>query len=86
MRSARALRHAESLIGPTVRTPAFGQRASEEMTPDEKAMMEAYMMAGTPGEQHKMLASQAGEYTTVARSWGTRPPLRWRKRGAPRAP
>ena len=49
--------------------PAFGQRASEEMTPDEQAMMEAYMMAGTPGEQHKVLASQVGEYTTVARSW-----------------
>ena len=32
-------------------------------------MMEAYMSAGTPGEQHKMLAAQAGEYTTVARSW-----------------
>ncbi len=50
-------------------TPAVAQRDSGEVTPDEIAMMEAYMKAGSPGEQHKMLASQVGEYTTVARSW-----------------
>jgi hypothetical protein len=33
---------------------------------DEKAMMEIYMKAGTPGDHHKMLASLAG--TWIARS------------------
>ncbi len=50
-------------------TPALGQREAQEMTPEEKAMMEAYMKAGATGEQHETLAAQAGEYTTVARSW-----------------
>ena len=65
--TARRLLSAAALL--LLVAPAFGQRASEEMTPDEQAMMEAYMKAGAPGEQHKMLASHAGEYTTVARSW-----------------
>ncbi len=50
-------------------TPVLSQRGSEEMTPEEVAMMQAYLQAGVPGEQHEMLASQAGEYTTVSRSW-----------------
>jgi hypothetical protein len=50
-------------------TPAFGQPESMEMSPEDQAMMEAYMKAGAPGEPHEMLASQTGEYTTVAKSW-----------------
>ena len=65
--TARRLLSAAALL--LLITPAFGQRASEEMTPDEQAMMQAYMKAGAPGEPHQMLAAQAGEYTTVARSW-----------------
>ena len=64
---ARRLLSAAALL--LLVTPAFGQRDSGEMTPEEQAMMEAYMKAGAPGEPHKMLASQAGEYTTVAKSW-----------------
>jgi hypothetical protein len=65
--SARRLLAAATFV--LMVTPAFGQRDAGEMTPEERAMMEAYMSAGAPGEQHKMLAAQAGEYTTVARSW-----------------
>ena len=32
---------------------------------DEQAMMEAWMKAATPGEQHTMLASMAGEWKTT---------------------
>lgn len=49
--------------------PVLGQQGSEQMTPEEMAMMQAYLQAGTPGEQHEMLALQAGEYTTVSKSW-----------------
>ena len=65
--TARRLLSASALL--LLVTPALGQRGSEEMTPEEMAMMETYMKAGAPGEQHKLLASQTGEYTTVARSW-----------------
>lgn len=64
---ARRLLSATALL--LLVAPAFSRSASKEMTPDEQAMMEAYMKAGAPGEQHELLASQAGEYTTVARSW-----------------
>jgi hypothetical protein len=40
-----------------------------EMTPEQKAEMEAYMKAGTPGPQHKNLASRAGTYETRMKSW-----------------
>ena len=49
--------------------PALAQNAPEEMTEEEQAMMEVYMKAGAPGEEHERLASQAGEYSIVARSW-----------------
>ena len=65
--TARRLLSAAALL--LLVTPALGQRGSEEMSPEEMAMMEAYMKAGAPGEQHDMLASQVGEYSTVARSW-----------------
>ncbi|HEX6850826.1 MAG TPA: DUF1579 family protein [Candidatus Polarisedimenticolaceae bacterium] len=40
-----------------------------EMTPEQKAEMEAYMKAGTPGEPHKLLAAGAGNYDVVVKSW-----------------
>jgi hypothetical protein len=40
-----------------------------EMTPEQKAEMEAYMKAGTPGAPHKMLASAAGNYDLKIKSW-----------------
>jgi uncharacterized protein DUF1579 len=40
-----------------------------EMTPEQKAEMEAYMKAGTPGPQHQQLAATAGSYDLKVRSW-----------------
>ena len=40
-----------------------------EMTPAQKAEMEAYMKAGTPGEPHKKLAKTAGQYSVKMKSW-----------------
>ena len=40
-----------------------------EMTPEQKAEMEAYAKAATPGPQHQQLASMAGNYTMKVKSW-----------------
>jgi hypothetical protein len=50
---------------------AFAQGGQEQppMTPEQKAEMEAYMKAGTPGAPHQWLASQAGSYDLKIRSW-----------------
>jgi uncharacterized protein DUF1579 len=40
-----------------------------EMTPAQKAEMEAYMKAGTPGAPHQALASAAGSYDLKVKSW-----------------
>jgi len=50
---------------------AFAQQQGKppEMTPQEKADMEAWTKAGTPGAQHQMLASMAGNYTMKVKSW-----------------
>ncbi|MCU0255023.1 MAG: hypothetical protein MUE47_10870, partial [Acidobacteria bacterium] len=45
-----------------IAAPAFAQQAAPEMTPEQKAEMEAYMKAGTPGAPHKLLAESAGTY------------------------
>lgn len=48
---------------------AQGDKKPPEMTPEQKAEMEAYMKAGTPGPQHQALAAKAGEYTLKIKSW-----------------
>ena len=49
---------------------ALAQAQKEpEMTPEQKAEMEAYMKAGTPGAPHKALAATAGNYDLKIRSW-----------------
>ena len=52
-------------------TPALAQGTKEppQMTPEQKAEMEAYQKAGTPGAQHKWLASTAGSYSLKIKSW-----------------
>ena len=40
-----------------------------EMTPEQKAEMETYMKAATPGAPHKMLAGMAGSYSLKVKSW-----------------
>ena len=50
---------------------ALAQQGGEQpqMTPEQKAMMEAYQKAGTPGEPHKTLAASAGTYSIKTKSW-----------------
>ena len=43
--------------------------APPQMTPEQQAEMEAYMKAGTPGEQHKRLAAMAGKYSVKMKTW-----------------
>ncbi len=40
-----------------------------EMTAEQKAEMEAYMKAGTPGAPHKAMAATAGSYDAKVKSW-----------------
>jgi hypothetical protein len=49
--------------------PAQGRAQQPEMTAEQKAEMEAYMKAGTPGAPHKAMAATAGTYDVKARSW-----------------
>jgi hypothetical protein len=50
--------------------PALAQdQAMPEMTPEQKAEMEAYQKAGTPGEAHAALAKMAGNYDMAIKSW-----------------
>ena len=48
--------------------PALAQDAPL-MTPEQQAMMQAYIAAGTPGRQHADLASSVGEYDLAIRGW-----------------
>jgi hypothetical protein len=49
--------------------PAVARAQPPEMTPEQKAEMEAYMKAGTPGAPHKALAATVGTYDVKAKSW-----------------
>jgi hypothetical protein len=40
-----------------------------EMTPEQKAEMEAFQKAGTPGAPHKAMAAKVGTYDAKVRSW-----------------
>jgi hypothetical protein len=59
------------LIALLFTTPILAQDADKaaEMTPEQKAEMEAYMKAGTPGAQHQQLASTAGTYDVKIKNW-----------------
>jgi hypothetical protein len=50
---------------------AFAQegQSQPQMTPEQKAEMEMYMRAGTPGAPHQQLASTAGSYELKIKSW-----------------
>ena len=52
-------------------TSALAQEATKapEMTPEQKAEMEAYMRAGTPGAPHQTMAAMAGTYDLKVKSW-----------------
>ncbi len=51
--------------------PALAQdgQGHPEMTPEQRAEMEAYMKAGTPGAPHATLAATAGSYDVSVKSW-----------------
>jgi hypothetical protein len=48
---------------------ALAANEPPKMTPEQQAEMDAMMKAGTPGAQHKFLASTAGDYTVKVKSW-----------------
>ncbi|MBP7146421.1 MAG: DUF1579 domain-containing protein [Acidobacteria bacterium] len=48
-------------------TPGLAEE--QQMTPEQKAEMELYMKAGTPGPQHKELAAMAGTYDLKIKGW-----------------
>jgi hypothetical protein len=50
---------------------ALAQQGGEapQLTPEQKAEMEAYQKAGAPGEPHKTMAATAGAYTIKTKSW-----------------
>jgi hypothetical protein len=45
------------------------EKKMPEMTPEQKAEMEAYMKAGTPGAPHEALKAMAGSYDMKIKSW-----------------
>jgi hypothetical protein len=45
------------------------EHEGHEMSPEEQAMMAAWMHAMTPGEPHAFLARQAGSWTFTGRFW-----------------
>lgn len=50
-------------------TLALGGEEPPEMSAEQRAQMEAYMAAGTPGPQHEVLAATAGDYDLLIKSW-----------------
>src|SRR5262245_11985520 len=54
-----------------------GVQGQPQMSAEDKAEMEAYMKAGTPGPQHQALASAVGDYDIMIKSWhdATTPPM-----------
>lgn len=49
--------------------PVCAHENAPEMTPEQKAEMEAWQQAGTPGANHAALAKMAGSYDLVVKSW-----------------
>jgi uncharacterized protein DUF1579 len=48
---------------------AFAGQEPPQMTAEEKAEMDAYVKAATPGAEHQWLASQVGTYDLKIRNW-----------------
>jgi hypothetical protein len=69
MRLTRTLL-AVTVVG-ALATLAVAQQGQKppELTPAQKAEMEAYMKAGTPGGPHQALASWVGSYDLKIKSW-----------------
>jgi hypothetical protein len=56
-------------VGVLLALPASSRAQQPEMTAEQKAEMEAYMKAGTPGAPHKALAATVGTYDVSSKSW-----------------
>lgn len=50
-------------------SPASAKTKKSEKPMDPEAMMEEFKKLSTPGEQHKLLASLTGTYTTNTKEW-----------------
>lgn len=48
---------------------AVAQDSKAPMTPETKAMMEAFQKPGTPGAEHQQLAALDGTYDLTVKSW-----------------
>src|SRR5262245_17571424 len=75
--SRRSFFAAGIALAATVDLAQTGNQQPPQMTPEEKAEMEAYIKAGTPGAPHQALAAMAGSYDLKVRSWHDRnaPPV-----------
>lgn len=49
--------------------PALALAQPPEMTPEQKAEMEAYQKAGAPGPPHQAMAATVGTYEAKVKSW-----------------
>lgn len=56
-----------ALLAAPARTQDKGKEP--EMTAEQKAEMEAYQKAGTPGKEHQALAESVGKYSIKSKSW-----------------
>jgi hypothetical protein len=68
-RLARTSLAAIAVVALTTLAGAQQAQTKPEMTLEQKAEMEAYMKAGTPGAPHKALASTAGDYDLKIKHW-----------------
>jgi hypothetical protein len=59
---------ATAFLAATLAVAQEGQK-QPQMSPEEKAMMEAYAKAATPGKQHQWLAGKAGKWEVNGKSW-----------------
>ncbi|MBK9308547.1 MAG: DUF1579 domain-containing protein [Nitrospira sp.] len=50
-------------------SPVLAKEKQHERPMDEKAMMELWKQAATPGEPHKLFATLAGSWTTTTKEW-----------------
>ena len=50
-------------------SPALAKEMKHQQPMDEKAMMELWKQAATPGEPHKLFAGLAGSWTTTTKEW-----------------
>lgn len=64
-----SLRLALALALVVVCVSAFGQQQQQQMSPQEKAMMDAWMKFATPGDAHKALEPMIGTWDAKVTMW-----------------